>query len=148
MSGAQAGVYILLALIAIYLVAISGMVYGLVTSGEPIGFAMGAALVVFPVVGIVFIWKDVRFARRGDRLLRALAEAGELPEDTLPKRPSGRPVREAADADFERWKQEVEAAPEDYRAWARLALAYRASGDTARARRAMRQALELESRAG
>ncbi|MGO1542960.1 MAG: hypothetical protein ACTHXA_01315 [Gulosibacter sp.] len=144
-SGARIGVYVLLALIVIYLIAIGGMVWGMITSGELIGIIMGAALIVFPLLGIVFIWRDVRFAQQGDRVLAKMADAGELPEDTLPKRPSGLPVRQAADEEFPRWKTEVEAAPEDYRTWARLALAYRASGDTARARQAMRKAIELET---
>lgn len=143
-SGARIGVYVLLALIVIYLVAIGGMVWGLVTSGTVIGTLMGAALIVFPLMGVVFIWKDVRFASKGDELLTKMADAGELPVDDLPKRPSGRPVREIADDEFPRWKAEVEANPDDYRAWARLALAYRASGDTARARKAMRKAIELD----
>lgn len=144
-SGARVGVYVLLALIAIYLFAIAGMVWGLVTSGTLLGIIMGIALIVFPLIGVVFIWKDVRFAMKGDALLAKMAEAGELPEDNLPKQPSGRPVRAVADAEFERWKTDVESSPEDYRAWARLALAYRASGDTSRARQAMRRALELDA---
>lgn len=144
-SGARIGVTILLALILIYLFAIAGMVWGLVTSGTALGIAMGAALIVFPLIGAVFIWQDVRFAAKGDAVLAKMAAAGELPVDDLPKRPSGRPVRQAADAEFPHWKSEVEAHPEDYRTWARLALAYRASGDTARARRAMRKAIELDA---
>ncbi|MDJ1369829.1 hypothetical protein C7K25_00315 [Gulosibacter molinativorax] len=123
------------------------MVWGLVTSGTAIGVIMGAALVVFPLVGVVFIAKDIRFAAQGDALLAKMADAGELPADDLPKRPSGRPEREAADDEFPRWKAEVESNPDDYRAWARLALAYRASGDTPRARKAMRHAIELDAAA-
>lgn len=144
-SGAQIGVYVLLALIAIYLIAIGGMVWGLVTSGTAIGITMGGALIVFPLIGVIFIVKDIRFAAKGQALLAKMTDAGEVPEDNMPKRPSGRPVREVADDEFPRWKAEVEANPEDYRTWARLALAYRASGDTHRARKAMRKAIELES---
>ncbi|KAB1643622.1 tetratricopeptide repeat protein [Gulosibacter chungangensis] len=144
-SGARVGVYVLLALIVIYLFAIGGMVWGMISSGTLLGIIMGTALIIFPLIGVIFIWKDVRFAMRGDALLAKMAAAGDLPEDNLPKQPSGRPVRAVADAEFNRWKTEVESAPEDYRAWARLALAYRASGDTARARQAMRKAIALDA---
>lgn len=144
-SGARIGVYVLLALILIYLFAIAGMVWGLISSGTWIGIIMGTALIVFPVIGVIFIGKDLRFAAQGDAILAKMSDAGELPEDNLPKRPSGRPEREAADGEFPRWKAEVEANPEDYRTWARLALAYRASGDSARARQAMRKAIQLDA---
>lgn len=145
---ARIGVYVLVVLTVLYLVALSGIVWGLFTSGELIGVLMAAALLIFPILGVAFIWRDLQFAHQGDRLLAKLADAEELPEDDLPRQPSGRPDRATADSEFPRWKAEVEAAPEDYRAWARLALAYRASGDTPRARRAMRKAIELESKAG
>ena len=144
-TGAKIGVAIITVLTLLYLVFVLQMAWGFMSSGEPIAIVMGAALVVFPVMGAVFVARDLMFASRGDALLARLGEAGELPEDTLPKRPSGRPVVEAADADFEQWKQGVESHPEDPAAWARLALAYKASGDTARARKAMRQALALDA---
>lgn len=143
-NGAQVGVYILLALMAIYLVAIAGIVWGLVTSGEAIGIIMGLALIVFPVIGVLFVLRDLQFVLQSNRLIDRMAEAGELPEDTLPRQNSGRTDRAAADADFETWKDRVEANPDDWRNWVLLGLAYRASGDTPRARKALRQAIALE----
>jgi Flp pilus assembly protein TadD len=61
----------------------------------------------------------------------------------LPRRASGRIEREAADAHFEVIRTEVEAAPDDWRGWYRLAQAYDLSGDRKRARSAMRHAIEL-----
>ena len=48
------------------------------------------------------------------------------------------------DAAFELRKAEVEAAPDDWRAWYRLAVAYGDARDTARGRRAMRKAIALQ----
>lgn len=144
LSGAQIGVYMLLALMAIYLVAIAGIVWGLVTSGEVIGIVMGFALIVFPVVGVLFVIRDLRFVLQSNRLIERMAESGELPEDNLPRQNSGRPDRAAADAEFESWKDRVEANPGDWRNWVLLGLAYRASGDTPRARQALRRAIALE----
>jgi hypothetical protein len=50
----------------------------------------------------------------------------------------------AADALFARRKAEVEAAPEDWRAWFLLASAYDMARDPQRGRRAMRKAVALE----
>ncbi len=138
------GVLFVTLLTALYLVVVVGISWGLLASGDPVAIIMGAALIVFPLFGAVFVARDLLFAMQGNRLLQQLAEAHELPEDNLPKRPSGRVVREAADADFERWKNEVEATPQAWAAWARLSLAYRAAGDSHRARAAMRQAISLE----
>lgn len=146
-TGAKTGVIAITVLTLIYLVGVLQLAWGLITSGALVGVVMGIVLIVFPLIGAVVVLRDLRFVMRGDALLERLARAGELPEDTLPRRPSGRYVVEAADADFEQWKRGVEAAPEDAGAWARLALAYKASGDSARARAAMRQALRLDAAA-
>lgn len=143
---ARLSIVIIVVLMAIYLVAIAQMAWGLITAGDRLWFAplMGLALVVFPVIGVVVVIKDLRFVHHSNRLIARLDEAGELPEDDLPKLPSGRTERAAADADFARWKANVERAPNDWQNWALLALAYREAGDTARARRAMRRAIAME----
>lgn len=138
------GVAFVTLLTIIYLVVVVQIAWGLMVSGNLIAIIMGAALIVFPLFGAVFVVRDLIFAMQGNRLLQELADAGELPEDDLPKRPSGRVERDAADADFERWKNEVEANPESWACWARLSLAYKAAGDSNRARAAMRQAISLE----
>jgi Flp pilus assembly protein TadD len=50
-------------------------------------------------------------------------------------------LRDAADEEFPRYKAEVEAAPDSWRAWFRLGLAYDASGDRRRARSALRESI-------
>ncbi len=59
----------------------------------------------------------------------------------------GRPDRDAADREYELRKGEVEEAPDDWRCWYRLALAYGDAGDSKRGRAAMRHAIALR-RAG
>jgi hypothetical protein len=68
---------------------------------------------------------------------------GGLPEDNLPRTPAGRIIREAADLEFEKYRLEAQAAPEDWRSWFRLSCAYDAAGDRKRARAAMRDAVRL-----
>ena len=60
-------------------------------------------------------------------------------------RPSGRVMREDGDAVFPIYRADVEAHPDDWRAWYRLGLAYDAAGDRRRARAAVRQAIRLET---
>jgi cytochrome c-type biogenesis protein CcmH/NrfG len=67
----------------------------------------------------------------------------ELDASTLPRRPSGRIQRDVADALFATVRTEVEADPDDWRRWYRLARAYDYAGDRRRAREAMRTAVEL-----
>ena len=115
-----------------------------VQSGTAPGIAIGVALLVLPLIGAWALTVEVLFGVRSERLVRLLEATGELPVDDLPTRPSGRPFRDAADADFPRYQAEVDAAPEDWRAWFRLGLAYDASGDRRRARGAIRTAIRLE----
>jgi hypothetical protein len=113
--------------------------------GEVGDVLFGVGVLLLPVVGVVLLWHEVRFGRATERLGRRLAEEGGLPQDDeLPRLPSGRVDRAAADAVFERRAAEAEAAPHDWRVWYRLGLAYGDAGDTGRGRRAMRRAIALE----
>ncbi|MGT2424635.1 hypothetical protein [Amnibacterium kyonggiense] len=66
-----------------------------------------------------------------------------MPGADLPRRASGRVERAAADADFGPWADGAEAAPDDWRAWLRLGIAYDNAGDRRRARAAIRRAIAL-----
>ena len=113
----------------------------LVAEGGTVPVLLGLAVIVFPLVGLYVVWRELRFGLATQTLARELEAAGELPVDDLPRRPSGRPQRAAADAAFEVRKSAVEAAPADWRAWFALATAYDAAGDRRRAREAMRTAI-------
>jgi len=113
----------------------------LIGTGEPVGVVLGLAVLVIPVIGAYLVWREFQFGRATERMANELAAVGGLPVDDLPRRPSGRIDRAAADAAFARYKEEAEAAPEDWRVWFRLAVAYDAAGDRKRARAAMRTAI-------
>jgi hypothetical protein len=131
-------------LLVFYLVLVGWRAVLFVRSGEPVGIAIGVSLIVLPLIGVWALIVEVRFGVRSARLARLLEAEGGLPEADLPTRPSGRPFRDAADAEFPRFQADVDAAPEDWRAWFRLGLAYDASGDRRRARGAIRRAIALE----
>src|SRR5690606_27889724 len=111
--------------------------------GEPIATWFGIALFVLPLLGLWALVAELVFAVRAERLAAELEADGEVPEEELPLRPSGRGDPEAAKALFPGYRLAVEAAPEDWRAWFRLALAYDGAGDRRRARWAVREAIRL-----
>jgi len=133
-------------LLLVYLVLVGWQAVKFMLTGEPIGIVIGGALIILPVLGVWALARELQFGLGSERLLRRLDAEGELPVDELPSRPSGRPYRDAADADFPRFRAAVEEATEDWRAWFRLGLAYDASGDRRRARAAIRTAIALERR--
>nr|WP_241255886.1 hypothetical protein [Candidatus Protofrankia californiensis] len=122
----------------------------LLTETSWIARGMGVGVLLLPVVGVAVVGRELQFGRATERLGRRLPEESEESADSgetaaaLPRRPSGRVDRAAADALFDRRRAEAEAAPRDWRAWYRLAAAYGDAGDTRRGRRAMRYAIALE----
>ena len=106
---------------------------------------MGAALIVLPILAAWALGRELWFGVRAQRLARRLETEGGLPDDAVAVRPSGRVLREDADAVFPAYRADVEARPDDWRAWYRLGLAYDAAGDRRRARSAVRQAIRLET---
>jgi hypothetical protein len=131
-------------LLVLYLAVAGQRAVLFMASGEPIAVALGIALAVLPLLGIWLLWRELRFAATAQRLADRLATEGTLPRDDLPRMPSGRPERAAADAAFPPYREAVEHAPEDWRAWFRLGLAYDAAGDRKRGREAVREAIRLE----
>jgi tetratricopeptide (TPR) repeat protein len=130
-------------LLVLYVVLVGQRAVLFVSTGEPVAIALGLALIVLPLLGLFALVVELRFGLRTQEIVRQLEREGELPVDDVPRRASGRYEREAADAAFPSYKEAVEAAPDDWRAWFRLGLAYDACGDRRRARRALRWAIAL-----
>ena len=140
---AKLGVALVTLLLLFYLVVSAQRGWLLLTDPEPAARVMGAAYLVLPVVGAWALIRELMFGARTEKMAAILADEGRLPVDDLPRTPAGRIIREAADAEFPKYKAETEAAPEDWRSWFRLSCAYDAAGDRTRARRSMRQAGKL-----
>ena len=136
-------VAVMAALLVIYLVF--AIRYGalLIGVGEPVAIGMGVALLALPVLAIWALVAELLIAVRAERLGVRLGEEGALPAEELPLLPSGRIDRVAAAEVFPAYQAATEAAPEDWRTWFRLGLAYDAAGDRRRARWATRQAIRL-----
>lgn len=137
-------VILMSALLVLYLVLVTQLAVRLLAVDNGVSKALGIALIVLPLLGLWALIAELLFGIRSERLVRMLDASGELPVDNLPKRTSGRPERGPADAEFPRYKAEVETDPGSWKAWFRLGLAYDASGDRRRARQSMRRAITLE----
>ncbi|MFT4232417.1 MAG: hypothetical protein QM606_06545, partial [Leucobacter sp.] len=137
-SRAIAGVIAMSALLVLYFVFAGIRAWGLLVSGEPLPIAMGVAMLILPLLGAWALVRELQFGRSATRLADRLSAEGRLPEEPVATRPSGRPVREDADAAFPRYRAETEADPGSWRAWMRLGIVYDACGDRKRARAAIR----------
>jgi cytochrome c-type biogenesis protein CcmH/NrfG len=117
----------------------------LMQSGKPAAIGLGIGIFVLPLVGLWAMIATLRAGFAHQRLARLAHEDGtELDVSRLPTRPSGRIERDAADALFETVRDEVEADPDNWRRWYRLARAYDYAGDRTRARETIRKAVALE----
>nr|WP_154921229.1 hypothetical protein [Microbacterium testaceum] len=140
----RVAVAIMTVLLLLYVVLAGQRALVLLTSAEPVAIAMGVALLVLPLLALWTIGRELWFGVRAQQLGDRLDAEGGLPDDDLPVRPSGRIEREDGDALFPKYRADVEAHPDDWRARYRLALAYDAAGDRRRARSAVRTAIRLE----
>lgn len=117
----------------------------LIKTGTVLAVTFGVAVLILPVIGLWFLWKNTQFVRRANALAAELDAEGGLPVDELKRLPSGRIDRDSADEVFSRRKAETEAEPDDWRTWFRLAVAYQDARDTPRARKAMQRAIALHA---
>lgn len=130
-------------LLVFYMVVMMQRAVLLIGDPDWIAKLLGASYFVLPLVAAWALISEILFGARTEKMANILEAEGGLPEDNLPRTPGGRIVRAAADAEFEKYKLEAEAAPGDWRSWFRLSCAYDASGDRKRARKAMRDAIAL-----
>lgn len=135
--------FMCVALVA-YLLLLGRTAIAMIGSGRPAAVGLGLALLIMPVIGLWAMIATLRAGFAHQKLARLIAADGmELDTSALPRRPSGRIQRDAADTLFATVRTEVEADPDDWRRWYRLARAYDYAGDRRRAREAMKTAVEL-----
>lgn len=132
------------AALALYIVLVAERAWLLASSGDPVGVVIGIAAIVLPGIAVWAVGREIWFGAQSGRLGRRLEAEDDLPPEQLETRPSGRILRHEADAVFPTYRDAVRDAPEDWRAWYRLGLAYDGSGDRRRARDAVRTAIRLE----
>lgn len=144
---ARTAALVLTAALAVYLVLLAGRGVALVATGEPVAVLLGSGVLLLPLLGGWIAVATWRSGTKVQRLARKLEAEGGLPDlSGLPRRPSGRVDRDAADDWFARREAELREHPENWRSWYRIAQAYDVAGDRRRARSAMRKAIALEER--
>lgn len=131
------------ALLTLYLAHIAQQGFVMLASGSVAGIVLGAGMILLPILGAWALVREVLFGARIQRMARELAASNELVEDNLPRTPSGRVDREAAE--FESFAEAVEQEPNNWKAWFNLSCMYDAGGERKRARAAMRNAWALRS---
>jgi hypothetical protein len=137
-------VAIMAVLLVFYLVLVLQQAVRFISTGVGVAIVLGVALIVLPLIGFWALGAELLFGFRTQHLVKVLSAGGMLPVDDLPRRASGRPDRQAADAAFPQYQSEVELSPESWASWFRLGLAYDACGDRRRARAAIRRSIALE----
>lgn len=131
--------------LVVYFVLLGRIAFALISSGELAAVGLGVALLVLPLIGVWVMVSTVRAGFAHQRLARLAREQNlELDVSDLPRRPSGRIERDAADALFDGVREELKEDPDNWVRWYRLARAYDYAGDRGRARAAMRRAVELQ----
>lgn len=140
----QVLIALMCAALLVYLVLLGRTALLMIDSGRPVVVALGIALLILPAIGL---WAMVATLRAGfthQKLARLAADDGmELDVGGLPRQPSGRIERDAADALFHSVRAELDSDPDNWRRWYRLARAYDYAGDRNRAREAMKHAVKL-----
>lgn len=135
----------LVLVLVFYFLLLGKIAISLIGSGDGAAIAIGIGVLILPLLGVWIVYATVRAALAHQHLARRIHDEGlELDVSELPRRPSGRIERAAADELFLQVKQEWEADPDNWRVSYRLARAYDYAGDRGRARAAMRRAVELE----
>jgi tetratricopeptide (TPR) repeat protein len=136
--------FMCVALVA-YFLLLGRIAWAFITSGGGAAIGLGVAISVMPLIGIWVMVATLQAGLSHQRLARLARERGvELDVSDLPRMPSGRIQRDAADALFETARDELDRDPDNWLRWYRLARAYDYAGDRSRAREAMRKAVELQ----
>jgi cytochrome c-type biogenesis protein CcmH/NrfG len=133
------------AALLVYLALLGRTAVLMIASGRAVAVVLGVALLILPAIGLWAMLATLRAGFAHQRLARLVAQDGmELDVSALPRRPSGRIERDAADALFDTVRAELDGDPHDWRRWYRLARAYDYAGDRGRAREAMKKAVKLQ----
>ncbi|MFC8180084.1 hypothetical protein ACFULT_14495 [Rhodococcus sp. NPDC057297] len=137
------GVMVLILGFYFYLLGTRGI--SLVQTGGPVNIGLGIGVLILPIIGVWIVGATLKAGFDHQHLAQRVDDEGlELDVTDLPRMPSGRISREAADELFQTIKAEWEKDPDNWRNSYRLARAYDYAGDRGRARETMKRAVALE----
>ena len=116
--------------LVVYFLLLGRIAMAFITSGSAAAIGLGLAVLIMPLIGIWVMVSTLQAGFAHQRLARIIREEGmELDVSGLPRMPSGRIQRDAADALFETVRGELDKDPDNWRRWYRLARAYDYAGD-------------------
>ncbi len=137
------GVAVLALCLILYFVLTGQRAWLFLTSGEPVGIAMGVALFVLPLIGAWALVREIQFGLQADRLGSQLEAEGGMPVAETELTPSGRLAKADAGPLVERYSATADAAADDWRARFRLGVVQDAAGRRRDARASIRAAIRL-----
>lgn len=137
------GVVLIGAALILYFVLMGQKAILLIASGEPVGVAMGVALIVLPLIGVWALAREIQFGVEAERLGTRLDSEGGMPAAETDLTPSGRIAKGDAETLVERYTAEADAADDDWRARYRLGVVQDAAGRRKDARASIRAAIRL-----
>lgn len=140
------GILTVVSLVYLVLIGVRGI--ELIFAGGWRNIAFGFGVLLIPILAGGLILRELRFGYDTVQLGRTLAAEDGIPLDTVERDEFGRVDQAVADAEWQRRKMIVEQAPDDWRAWFLLAIAYDNARDRKQARVAARKAIALYRRRG
>lgn len=140
------GILTVVSLVYLVLIGVRGI--ELIFAGGLRNIAFGFGVLLIPILAGGLILRELRFGYDTVQLGRTLAAEDGIPLDTVERDEFGRVDQAVADAEWQRRKMIVEQAPDDWRAWFLLAIAYDNARDRKQARVAARKAIALYRRRG
>ena len=135
------GILTIVCLVYLVLIGVRGI--ELIVAGGTRNLVFGVGVLLIPILVGGLIARELRFGYGTVQLGRTLAAEDGIPLDTVERDEFGRIDQAKADIEWQRRKALVEQAPNDWRAWFLLAVAYDNARDRKQARVAARQAIKL-----
>ena len=118
------------AVLVFYFVLVGSRGVMLIQSGTLLTVTFGVAVLILPVIGVWFLWKNTQFVRRANGLAAELDAEGGLPVDELRRTPGGRDRPRLGRRGLRQAQGRGRGRPGDWRSWFRLAVAYHDARDT------------------
>ncbi|MDP3952904.1 hypothetical protein [Microbacterium sp.] len=137
------GVVLIGAALILYFVLMGQKAILFIASGDPVGIAMGIALIVLPLIGVWALVREIQFGVQAERLGTKLDAEGGMPQAETELTPSGRIAKSDAEPLIQRYSSEADAAADDWRARYRLGVVQDAAGRRKDARASIRTAIRL-----
>ncbi|WP_061960413.1 hypothetical protein [Demequina flava] len=142
-SPAFLGAVAMTVILALYVAFVANYAWVLINTDAWQARALGVAMMVLPLIAGWYLIIEWRLGMTVQKMARDLQEREELPSFDGEVTVSGRLTPESAEVAYEEAKAAVDAQPEQWEAWFRVAYAYEENRDRSMARKSLRHAADL-----